>query len=233
MTDEERTIITAFIQRVGGAAVPSQGSVPATIPAQALPPVDPDADRLIADLFQRYPEARYRLTQTAFVQEHALAQAQARIAQLQAALQQQGQAQGQQGGFFQNLFGAQPRPQPYQPYPQTPPPYAAPAQQAYVPGGTFQRGGSGFLGSALTTAAGVAGGLVAGNALMDLFGGHHGYEGGFAPDQGMGGGPWGDGGQSTASGWDNATENSQPAGWDNCGSAGGTGGGTGGGGGTF
>ncbi len=43
----------------------------------------------------------------------------------------------------------------------------------------FQRSGSGFLGSALTTAAGVAGGLVAGNALMSLFSGSHGMGGGF------------------------------------------------------
>ena len=46
----------------------------------------------------------------------------------------------------------------------------------------FQRSGSGFLGSALTTAAGVAGGMVAGNALMNLFSGSHnsGYGGGSA-----------------------------------------------------
>ena len=37
-----------------------------------------------------------------------------------------------------------------------------------------QRGGSGFLGSALTTAAGVAGGMVVGNALMGAFSGHGG-----------------------------------------------------------
>jgi hypothetical protein len=53
----------------------------------------------------------------------------------------------------------------------------------------FQRSGSGFLGSALTTAAGVAGGLVAGNALMSLFSGSHG--GGF------GGGGFGGGGNTT------------------------------------
>jgi hypothetical protein len=57
-----------------------------------------------------------------------------------------------------------------------------------------QRGGSGFLGSALTTAAGVAGGMVAGQALMGLFSPHHdsfggGFGGGgFAGGQG---GPWG------------------------------------------
>jgi hypothetical protein len=37
-----------------------------------------------------------------------------------------------------------------------------------------QRGGSGFLGGALATAAGVAGGMVAGNALMGMFSGGHG-----------------------------------------------------------
>ena len=36
-----------------------------------------------------------------------------------------------------------------------------------------QRQGSGFLGSALTTAAGVAGGMVVGNALMNAFKGGH------------------------------------------------------------
>ena len=41
----------------------------------------------------------------------------------------------------------------------------------------FQRSGSGFLGSALTTAAGVGGGILAADALMDLFG-HRGGGGG-------------------------------------------------------
>ena len=50
----------------------------------------------------------------------------------------------------------------------------------------FQSRGSGFLGSALTTAAGVAGGMVAGNALMNLFSGSH--------QSGFGGGGFGGGG---------------------------------------
>ena len=67
-----------------------------------------------------------------------------------------------------------------------PPPQYAPSYQP----GMFQRSGSGFLGSALTTAAGVAGGLVAGNALMNLFSGSHsggGFGGGFGGRQR----PWG------------------------------------------
>jgi hypothetical protein len=80
MTNEERDIISQFIARVSGGPASSgfaSGSVPATQPA--LPPVDRDADALIAQLFQQYPEARYRITQLAFVQEHALVEAQNRI----------------------------------------------------------------------------------------------------------------------------------------------------------
>src|SRR6185295_16938870 len=92
MTNEERDLITRFIQRVGGAATGGfAGSVPATQPA--LPPVDREADALLADLFTRYPEARYRISQMAFVQEHALAEAQNQINQLQYALQQMQQQQ--------------------------------------------------------------------------------------------------------------------------------------------
>ncbi len=212
MTDQEREIITRFIQRVGGAPQGGGfgGSVPATAPA--LPPIDREADALIADLFTRYPEARYRLTQTAFVQEAALAEAQNRIKRLeweleqarQAAQQaQQGgspwgaqggsQAQPQQqqsrGGFFSGLFGGGQQQQQQQAPQYAPPPqYAAPPPQyppSYQPG-MFRSGGSGFLGSALSTAAGVAGGVVVGNALMDLFSGHHGFGGGYGGFAGPG-----------------------------------------------
>jgi len=207
MTNEERDIISQFIARVGGAPQRSgfsSGSVPATQPA--LPPVDRDADSFIAQQLAQYPEARYRITQLAFVQEHALVEAQNRIKRLEWEVQQAQQAaqQAQQqagsrgssgGGFFSGLFGGgrqQPQggpppgagpwgrgPGPQQGYypqqqgyyqQQPPPPQYPPGYQQ----GMFQRqGGSGFLGSALTTAAGVAGGVVAGNALMNLFSSPH------------------------------------------------------------
>jgi uncharacterized protein len=221
MTNEERDIISQFIARVGGAQASSgfsAGSVPAQQPA--LPPVDRDADQFIAQQFNQYPEARYRITQLAFVQEHALVEAQNRIKRLEWEVQQaqqavqQAQQQGQQrggaaggGGFFSGLFGGggnrqqaggpppggpgpwgqpggQGGPQQgyYQPSAPPPPQYPPNYQQ-----GVFQRQGSGFLGSALTTAAGVAGGMVAGNALMSLFSPHHDSFGG----GGFGGGsPW-------------------------------------------
>ena len=213
MTNEERDIITNFLTRVGGgasvgapaAAAPWGGSVPATT-QPALPPVDRDADALIGDLLTRYPDTRYRLTQLAFVQEHALAEAHSRLQQMEAELQQakQAAAQPQQGGgFFSGLFGGGQRPAPppqpgpawnqSAPQPQyAPPPQYAPQYAQGGQPGMFQRSGSGFLGSALTTAAGVAGGLVAGNALMGLLEPHPSYGGGFGGFGGMpGASPWG------------------------------------------
>jgi hypothetical protein len=223
MTNEERDIIGQFIARVGGAAQPTSftsGSVPATQPA--LPPVDRDADAFIGQAFAQNPEARYRITQLAFVQEHALVEAQNRIQRLEWELQQAQQAaqQAQQtsqkpagGGFFGGLFGGASRPQtapppggdprwggqPQQPYyPQSaPPPPQYPPN--YQQGMFQQRGGSGFLGSALTTAAGVAGGMVAGEALMSLFSPHQGFGGGGFGGGGFGGG--GFGGMPGASPW--------------------------------
>ena len=205
MTNEERDLITNFIARVGGGAQqgasPWGGSVPATT-QPALPPIDREADALIGELLTRYPEARYRLTQLAFVQEHALVEAHNRMQQMEAELQQARQAaqqaasQPQQGGgFLGGLFGggqrSAPPPQPGPAWNQGAPPQYAPPPQ-YAAGsqpGMFQRSGSGFLGSALTTAAGVAGGMMVGNALMGLFSPHPSYGGGFG---GMpGASPWG------------------------------------------
>ncbi len=252
MTNEERDLITRFIQRVGGAPASTGGSVPATTPA--LPPIDREADALIADLFTRYPEARYRLTQTAFVQEHALVEAQNQINQLQWQVQQLRQAAPQSGapspwgaagqqsaqpaqpqpaqqGMFGRLFGgSSPPPQPQPQYQQPQQPQYAPPPPQYPPNyqpGMFQRQGSGFLGSALTTAAGVAGGMVAGNALMNLFSGGHGGGGFGAGGFGAGGfgspsaveyvpvepvgGPWAGG--PSADPFDAGGAPKDPAGW--------------------
>lgn len=181
MTDEERRIITGYVERVSGAAqaAPARpaspwGSFGGQQPqAQPLPPLDRDADALIADLFNRYPEARYRITQTAFVQEHALVEMQNRIQQLEwevenARAQGQAQAQPQRGGMFGGLFGGgQQQQRPVQVRPRPQPQYP----QGYNPGAMQRQGGSGFLGTAMMTAVGVAGGLLLGNALMSAFSG--------------------------------------------------------------
>jgi len=198
MTNEERELITRFIERV--AAPQAQAGVGGS-GAPPLPPIDREADALIADLFNRYPEARYRITQMAFVQEHALVEAQNRIDRLQWELQQlRQQAQQSAGSGYQQAGGSpwgagaqQPPPQPQQSRGffgnlfgggsrQAPPQYAsAPPPPQYPPNynpGLFQQQGPGFFGSALRTAAGVAGGVVAADALMNLFSGHHGGLGG-------------------------------------------------------
>jgi hypothetical protein len=204
MTNEERDVITRFIERVGGAGGSGFGSVPSTGQApgsQGLPPVDHEADGLIGELFGKYPEARYRITQLAYVQEQALNAAQRRMQAMQQQLQQlqsqqggggqgpspwgqgpqsQQQAQPQSRGFLSGLFGGNRASAPPPPPPQA---YQAPPQQyaqpQYAPPAMMQQQGSGFLGGALRTAAGVAGGLVAGQALMNLFeGGGRGLFGG-------------------------------------------------------
>jgi uncharacterized protein len=199
MTNEERDLITQFIQRIGGTPIRAPGSVPSTLPAPAHPPIDREADALIADLMLRHPEARYRLTQMAFVQEHALAEAQNTINRLQWELDQarsqpvpaqhmpaqqaspwgaaaQMPAQQPSRGLFGGMFGGRPSVPPPpppgygQPRNMPPPPVHAPGYQP----GMFQQqqgGGGGFLASALTTAAGVAGGMIVGNMLMNAFSG--------------------------------------------------------------
>ncbi|WP_237214845.1 DUF2076 domain-containing protein [Falsiroseomonas oryziterrae] len=170
MTDEERRIITAFVERVSGAngARPASpwGALGGQQAQQPLPPLDPEADRLIADLMARHPEARYRLTQMAFVQEAALVEMQNRIQQLEWEAEnanRQAQAAQSRTGLS-GLFGggSRPAPMPPRPQPQYPP--------GYNPG-MMQRGGPGFLGTAMMTAAGVAGGLLLGNAIMGALGG--------------------------------------------------------------
>lgn len=198
MNSEERDLISRFVARVGGGVGLPNGQSPAS-----LPPIDPEADRFIAENFQRFPEARYRITQLAVVQEAALSQAQARIRDLEfqlqqargqiAQLQQQAsqpgqQSSGQSGGFFSGLFSRGPTAPPPPRGASLPPGWgpasgaAAPEMgRAYAPPpgyqpGMFGRSGSGFLGSALSTAAGVAGGMMAAHALEGLFSGEHGGE---------------------------------------------------------
>ncbi|MCG7363337.1 DUF2076 domain-containing protein [Roseomonas sp. ACRSG] len=226
MTEEERRIISAFVERMAGVAAPQQpaspwggSSVPSVQSRPPLPPVDPEADRLIGDLFARYPEARYRLTQTAFVQEHALVQAQNRIQELEWQLEntrRQAQAAQQssgRGGLFGGMFGGGGQ---QRPVPMAPPPQPIQPPMGYNPGMMQAGRGPSFLGSALTTAAGVAGGMVLGNALMNMFDGGAAEAatsaassvGDFAQEAVPASSPWTDPGQDAApfddnGGWNN------------------------------
>lgn len=201
MTEEERRIITEFVTRMAGAApAPAQTSGPwggrvpqtGTAAAPSLPPVDPEADRLIGELFARYPEARYRITQTAFVQEHALVAAQNRIQELEWELEAaRREAQAAQNRGFFGFGGSRPQPMPPRPQP------------IQAPGGMMpQRPGPGFLGTAAMTAAGVAGGIILGNMLMSAFSGGsaEAATGGFGQEAVPSSSPWTDPG-AAAGNW--------------------------------
>ena len=136
-------------------------------------PRDAEAERLIADYVSRQPSAVYLLTQTAIVQEEALKQAKARIAELE--------SKASESSFLGSApkigpWGSAPSaPQqapapraPWQPAPAAPQQAAPYAQQA--PMGAPAGGGGGFLRTALTTAAGVAGGALLFQGISSMFG---------------------------------------------------------------
>ena len=119
-------------------------------------PRDPEAERLIANSVARQPASPYLLVQTVLVQEEALKQARAKIAELE------GKASGQ-GSFLANA----PRSGPWGAAPA-----AAPARAPASPWGAAPQApaGGGFLRSALATAAGVAGGALLFEGLRNMFG---------------------------------------------------------------
>lgn len=131
-------------------------------------PRDPEAEHLIASYVGRQPSAAYLLTQTVIVQEEALKQAKARIAELESK------------GAETSFLGSAPKIGPWGSAPAAPQapalrspwqaaPQAAPyAQQALQ--GAAAGGGGGFLRTALTTAAGVAGGALLFQGISSMFG---------------------------------------------------------------
>jgi uncharacterized protein len=164
MTEEERRIITGFIERVAqGAPGPASpwGAAPGR---QALPPVDPQADALIGELLAKHPEARFRLTQTAFAQEALIVEMQNRMQQLEWEAENNArQAHAAQNRGFFGMGGSRPAPMPPRPQPMVPP--------GHNPAMFQQNRGSGFLGTAMMTMAGVAGGILLGNAIMSMMSG--------------------------------------------------------------
>ncbi len=195
MTPQERELIDGLFQRLKAADPPHK---------------DREAEELINKRTVEVPTAPYLLVQTTLVQEHALNAAQQRIAQLEKeveALKAQAPASGgtsflggllgggrwNQGATASGSAGAAPRSS----VPITSPsPAAAPAAPSYAPAAAQAApAGGGFLHSALTTAAGVAGGALLYDGLSSLL--FH-RPGPFAPYVGAGwgggGSPWGGGG---------------------------------------
>jgi hypothetical protein len=161
-----------------------------------LPEKDPEAEQLLNQRLGRNPNALYVLAQTVLVQKYALEQAQAQLAQLRQ--QTQPVQQPAHTSFLGNLLGHRdPAPPPPPPPPQpgygaapSPPwnqvPAYGPPPPAYGPPPPAAGGGSSFLRTAATTAAGVAAGALAFQGVESLMHGF-GSPGGFGSSGGLGG----------------------------------------------
>jgi uncharacterized protein len=152
VTPEERQLISGLFDRMRSFGVPVK---------------DREAEVLINQSVRSFPDAPYMLVQSALVQEQALEQAHAHIQDLEENLraleEKQGRASSGAGSFLGGLFGGGRAPAPSSTGNQSPwrqdQPAAAPA-----PSG-------GFMHSAMTTAAGVAGGVLVSGAIRDMLGG--------------------------------------------------------------
>jgi hypothetical protein len=179
-------------------------------------PRDPDAEDLIADLWDQAPNASYALVQSVIVQDEALRRANEYIQQLEAGLGIQPE-QPQQGGSFldsarERLFGRgegsrgsvpsvrsgdQPMGAPDlsrgsgQPDSRWNTRGTGTQPQQYPPqdqgGGGSSGGGGGFLGTAAAAAAGVVGGALLSQGIKGLFGGSSGSAHAKAFDPGLSG----------------------------------------------
>ncbi len=189
MTPQEEQLLNSLIDRVNQTQLQEK---------------DPDAEALLNQKLAGNPDALYMLAQTVLVQNIALDQARAQVAQLQQQLQQQRPQPAHTTSFLGRLLGErdeQPMPPPQQQaptpgYQQVPPQYAAPSQ-AYPQYGQppyqqpqYVGGQPSFLRGAMQTAAGVAAGALAFEGVESIlhgFGGHGGY--GMGGGYGIGGGP--------------------------------------------
>ena len=185
MNSEEQTLIDGLFSRLQQAETNSA-------------PRDAQAEARIKEHLTRQPAAGYFMTQAILVQEAAVKSLDAQnkqlaqqVQQLQAELQsakaQAAAPAPSGGGFLSSIFGGSSREAPAQSAPpsnggwrepgrqsfNSPPPQqnfgAPPPQQNYAP--QQPPVGGGFLGGALKTAAGVAGGVMLAQGISSLF--HH------------------------------------------------------------
>lgn len=174
MTPQEQELIGQLFERLR------------QTPAQ---PQDRDAAELIRRSIAEQPDAPYKLVQTVLIQDMALTQAQARMAELERRLAETGtatQAAPRGGSFLPQAPAARGGVPSAGPWGRSeaqaaPPPYAdqrqpwggpqttAPQTAAAAPG-MMAGGGSGFLRAAAATALGVVGGQMLFQGIQSMFG---------------------------------------------------------------
>jgi uncharacterized protein len=146
MDQNERRIIDDLFARLGEAE-------------RRAGPRDAEAERSIQGHLGRQPAAPYYMAQAIVVQQEALAGAQARIEQLERELSERPAAGGFLGGLFGGGESAATR---------SPGPAQRGQQRGRGPWSQPSGQGSGFLAGAAQTALGVAGGMLAADALAGL-----------------------------------------------------------------
>ena len=140
-------------------------------------PRDPQAEAHIRDMVARQPAAPYLMAQAMVMMEQALAASHARNEELE---QQLRERPASSGGIFGGLFGGGAKPAPA-PQRMTGAPANSPWGQPQAPAhgdprvaayaNPQQRAGGGFMAGAMQTAMGVAGGMLIGSALSNMFSG--------------------------------------------------------------
>lgn len=188
MTPEERNLISGLFDRMR-----SYGTVEK----------EREADQMISSMVRQNPDSPYMLVQSVLIQDQALVTANDRVQQLESRVRDleanaEKAQQSSGGSFLGGLFGGGSRPAATSvpttrqappansPWGQPQPPQGqyAPQPQGYgAPQAAPARAGGGFMAQAMTTAAGVAGGMLAANAITSMMHGHPSHTGASGYDQ--------------------------------------------------
>jgi len=179
MNTEEQTLIDGLFSRIKQAEDAGQAR-------------DAQAQSRIEEHLRQQPAAAYYMAQAILVQEAAIKRLDEQNKQLEAELKQARAAQAEAGrgantggGFLSSLFGAGSR-EPVAPAPQpqrqaapvasgggwrepSAPGFAQPQAQPGFNAAPARSGASSFLGGAMQTAAGVAGGVLLAQGISSLF----------------------------------------------------------------
>lgn len=129
---------------------------------------DTGAEQRIQQHLQAQPNAPYYMSQAIIIQEAALKKLNERVTELENQLTQRPPASS--GGFLSGLFGGGTRPESNS---QPNSSWNTQARNNSVPQSPPASRGTGFLGGALQTAVGVAGGVVMANMLTSMFDHNH------------------------------------------------------------
>lgn len=152
MQDQEKQLIDGLFDRLRQAE-------------RQTAPRDAAAETRIQEQLHEQPNAPYYMAQALLIQEAALKKLHGQVTDLEQRMaeSEQRSTQPAAGGFLSSLFGGGTRTSgavPASSASAPPPSYAAPAAR-----------GTGFLGGAVQTAVGVAGGVVMAEMLTNMF--HH------------------------------------------------------------